>query len=222
MVSSNSVLSHRARRAIASGSPVLLASGFVIAGFAATNIKAGLSPTNVLVWGVLILAILLLLFQMRAEYRKRTYDPTLLVKFTDEFHDTETQAIRCKAAKFLKTGKGNRASKGSPDLNSLFDFFDQVGFFLQGDQITAEAAHFGFHHWIRGYWSVAHDYVAAAQKDTPSLWEFVGVVFDMTDQVEREKCNSASKYLGLLDDEEIRKFLDEEIEATCGAENNKG
>ncbi|MCC8956159.1 hypothetical protein H8B02_22830 [Bradyrhizobium sp. Pear77] len=211
----NSVFWHRARRAIASGSPVLLASGLVIAGFAATNVKAGLGLGNALVWGVLVLAILLLLFQMRAEYRKRTYDPTWVLKFVDYFHEDTMRSVRCHASDYLKTNAAQVANCESTDIDDLLDFFDQVGFYLQGDQITAEAAHHAFHHWIRGYWSAARDYVRAKQNDEPCLWEFVEVVFDMTDQIERERSKGTG--VGLLDKEGIAMFLDEEIESTCGS-----
>jgi hypothetical protein len=168
MAFSDSVWSHRARRAIASGSPVLLASGLVLAGFAATNIKTGLSLGNALVWGVLVLAILLLLFQMRAEYRKRTYDPTWVLKFTDEFHNQTMRCVRCNASKFLKANAAQLADCPCADVDDLLDFFEQVGFFLQGDQITAEATHHAFHHWVRGYYSAARAYVKAAQEEEPS------------------------------------------------------
>jgi|tagenome__1003787_1003787.scaffolds.fasta_scaffold20671316_2 hypothetical protein len=214
MAHSPSVTSHRARRAIASGSPILLASGLALAGFVANNIGKGFSLSNVLVLLVLVLTILLLAFQMRAEYRRRTYDPTWLVRFTDEFHGEEMESIRCEASKFLKMNAAQPAGEASSELSKLFDFFDQVGFLLQGDQISAESAHHAFHHWIRGYWPVARDYISTAQaKEGSSLWEFVEVVFDMTTQIERQRSKNPSTE---LTKEQIQEFLNEEIESTCG------
>jgi hypothetical protein len=219
MVFSRSVRMHRARRLISSGSPVLLAGGLALAGLAVSSISKGLDLNRAAVWVLLAVWAALMLFQMNAEYRKRTYDPTLLLRFTDEFHGEEMEGMRCEASRFLKTNVGRPAGEASSELSKLFDFFDQVGFLLQGDQFTAESAHHAFHHWIRGYWSAARDYASAAQAKDPSLWEFVEVVFDMTDQIEKERVKNKPKRF--LDEAGIEKFLDEEIEATCNADTEE-
>lgn len=69
-------------------------------------------------------------------------------------------------------------------------------------------------------------YVKKAQKEEPSTWEFVEVLFDMTDQIERERYKHWHKEAALLDEkdkekteeeeEEKVKFLDKEIASTCG------
>ncbi len=215
MATSRSVRLHRMRRLVASGSPLLFAGGVAIAGLAVSGISKGLNLDHIAVWVLFVLWIALLLLQMNAEYRRRTFDPTWLVKFSDEFHSDELFPTRCKASQFLKKNVGQLADKRSSDLDSLFDFLEQVGFLLQGDQITAESAHHAFHHWIRGYWCAAQDYVAAARAAEPSIWEFVEVLFDMTDQIEQERCKNARKHVKLLDKTGIVDFLDEEIDATC-------
>jgi hypothetical protein len=111
MAFSQSVRMHRARRLIASGSPVLFAGGLALAGFAASSISKGLSLDHVAVWVLLVLWIALLLLQMRAEYWKRTYDPSWLLKFTDEFHSETMRCTRCKAATFLKANPARLADK---------------------------------------------------------------------------------------------------------------
>jgi hypothetical protein len=55
----------------------------------------------------------------------------------------------------------------------------------------------------------------AAQRDEPAHWEFVKMLFEMTNQIERERVKKKSRYDMLLDDDEIAKFLDEEIGPTA-------
>jgi hypothetical protein len=87
---------------------------------------------------------------------------------------------------------------------------------MQGDQVTAESAHHAFHYWIRGYYSAARVYVKAAREREPSTWEFVEFLFNMTDQIERERYKNRLKDVTLLGEKETDEFLDEEIASTCG------
>jgi hypothetical protein len=150
---------------------------------------------------------------MNAEYRKRTYDPTWALKFDDKFDSAEMRSARSKAAKALKDKQGRLgcADYTSPDIDDVLDFFEGLGFFMQGDQITPEVAHHAFHHWIRGYYSAAKEYLEAAQKTEPSHWEYVRTLFEITNQVERERVRKKGKHKILLDEGGIAKFLDEEI-----------
>jgi hypothetical protein len=213
-----SVRVYRARRLIASGSPVLFAGGVALAGLAVSSISKGLSLDHVAVWVLLVLWIALLLFQMSAEYQKRTYDPTWLLKFIDIFDSEAMQCTRCKASRFLKENRAKLADKEcvSFDVNDLLDFFENLGFVMQGDQITAEAAHHAFHYWIRGYYSAARMYLKTAREQEPSSWEFVEFLFDMADQIERERYENRLKDVTLLGEKETEEFLDEEIASTCG------
>jgi hypothetical protein len=178
------------------------------------------SLDHVAVWALLALFLIVILgFQMFAEYRKRTYDPTWLLKFIDIFHGEAMQCTRFKASEFLKGNKAKLADEecNSLDVNDLLDFFENLGFFLQGDQITAEAAHHAFHYWIRGYRSATRMYLKKVREQQPSSWEFVEFLFDMTEQIERERYKKQRKNVTLWDEEDTEEFLDEEIGSTCGA-----
>jgi hypothetical protein len=63
---------HRARRLLASGSPVLFAGGIALAGLAISSLTKGTTLNPLTVWALLLAWTILLVFQMVAEYRKRT------------------------------------------------------------------------------------------------------------------------------------------------------
>jgi len=75
-------------------------------------------------------------------------------------------------------------------------------------------------HFITGYAAIIllqQKYLEAAQRDEPAHWEFVKMLFKMTNEIERERAKKKSRYDMLLDDDEIAKFLDEEIGPTAGS-----
>jgi hypothetical protein len=77
----------------------------------------------------------------------------------------------------------------------------------------SEVAHHAFHHWIRGYYSAAQKYLEAGREMEPSQWEFVKLLFDVTNEVEQEKVRKTATSDSLLDSAEIADFLDEEIDS---------
>jgi hypothetical protein len=201
---------------LASGSPVLFTGSVALAALAIAVHTKSVSPTEASIpswplWVGVIVGFVLLLFQMLAEYRKRTYDPTWAIKFGDIFSSKEMRCSRYKAAKALKD---NQPKLGHDyyrcaDIDAVLDFLEDLGFYMQGDQLTPEVAHHAFHHWIRGYYSAARNYLVAAQKTEPSKWEFVKMLFETTDEIEREKVKDHHKIF--LKDAELTKLLDEEI-----------
>jgi hypothetical protein len=204
---------HRLRRLLASGSPVLFAGGIALAGLAISSVTKTINVSAAIVWPLLLAWTILLLFQMFAEYRKRTFDPALALKFIDDFYCEDLVCARVAAAQALKENrkKGGQKDFVCSDLEDVMDFFETVGFFMQGDQITPEVAHHAFYHWIRGYYSAAKEYLEVAQKEEPSNWEFVKMLFEATNEIERERVRRYGRAPTLLDGAKIVEFLEEEI-----------
>ncbi len=205
---------HRLRRLLASGSPVLFAGGIALAGLALSGFTKDTSLNPWVVLALLILWLGLLGFQMMAEYRRRTYDPTWVSKFDEKFDGSEMKRTRSRAAKSLRDNQErlDAVEFRSGDIDNVLDFFEGLGFFLPGDQITPEVAHHAFHHWIRGYYSAAQGYLEAARKVEPTHREFVQMLFDITNQVEKERFRMKGKHHErLLNEAGIAKFLGEEI-----------
>jgi len=192
----------------------LFAGGVALAGLAVSGLSKGIPLDHMaVVWGVLALWIMLLLLQMNAEYRRRTYDPTWVLRFSNEFDSDVMKRTRSRASRFLKDNKERLTAQtcASPDVDDLLDFFETLGFFMQGDQMTAEAIHHAFYYWIQGYYSAIEKYLKRAREDESTCWEFVEMLFDMTNQIERERVKNRHKVVALLDDEETEQFLKEEI-----------
>jgi hypothetical protein len=139
---------HRLRRLLASGSPVLFVGGIGLAGLAISSLKESSSLNPFVTWGLFALLLALLMFQMRAEYRRRTYDPTWILRFDDKFDCEKMRSRRSKAAKAIRD---NRERLGCPnfscaEIDDVLDFFEALGFFMQGDEITPEVVHHAFYH----------------------------------------------------------------------------
>jgi hypothetical protein len=156
-----------------------------------------------------VITLVLLALQWRFEYRKRTYEPTWALKFTDNFWSRDMRDTRRRAAEALKPSLSKTAELKSSDLDEVIDFFEVLGFYMQGDQITPEVAHHSFHHWICGYYSAANDYIATVRQTNASSWEHVEVLFEMTHEIEVERTSGRCEKFSNL--EKTNRFLDEEI-----------
>jgi len=216
---------HRFRRLWASGSPILLGGGAVIItalGRVAVTSLTGtpnaattaVSITPILFWSLLvgvIVGLIALLLQWNSDYRKRTYDPTWALKLGEISSSDAMLTRRSKAAECLKTDAQKLRSSEftSLDVDAVLDFFEELGFYLRGDQITPEVAHHSFHYWIRGYYCAAREYVENAQETEATAWEHVKYLFETLHEVEIERSNG--KHVRHLDKQQLDRFLDWEI-----------
>ena len=210
--------SHRLRRFLASGSPLLFAGAVAIASVVLATLRSngpgGTAIDPVTKWvllAVVLAGVVLLAVQMWFEYRKRTYEPTWAIKFGEMFESEDTLGIRSRAANSLQTNSGKLGSPdfSSSDLDALFDFFESLGFYMSGDQISPEVARHWYHHWILGYYSAGHEYLAAVQKEEPTQWRFVKILLDATNEIEFEQ--NKSEYEPTIKGEKLNKFLSNEI-----------
>jgi hypothetical protein len=85
------------------------------------------------------------------------------------------------------------------------------------DQLTPEVAHHAFHNWIRGYYLASQEYRRIWQEKEALHWEFISLLFDATNEIEREKMRRIRRCETVLDDAGIAEFLDDEI--TCSPVN---
>lgn len=166
-----------------------------------------------LLWGLIVAAIvtlILLAIQWRFEYRKRTYDPTWALKFDDLFVSNQMRERRSRAAVVLKTkaSQSRDPTFRSKEIDEILDFFEDLGFYMRGDQITPEVTHHAFFYWIDGYYSATRDYIEMSQHASPTHWEFVSELFETTFEVEMKR--SKGKCKRFLDANELSIFLDEE------------
>jgi hypothetical protein len=205
---------HRLRRTAASGSPVVLGGGTALFGIAfgflghQSNDKYLTYYASWLLLGLALVGASLLAIQWWAEYRRRTYDPSWISKFQDEFQ--ELSAHRLASIKAFR--KNNEPKQLGKDINveEVLDFFDSLGFYLQGDQITPEVAHQEFYYWIRGYYSAAKPIIEAAQKKNKTQWAHIRGLFEITNEVERELDKKASVTPLAPDSDDLAEFFKDE------------
>lgn len=222
-----SLTEYRTRRLWASIPGIVLSGGAAMATALGTLLLASLTQPSTtsnqwlhsaVLWGLVggvVITIALLIVQTRYEYRRRTYDPTWVLDFNAAFFsDSQMKKTRSNAAKSLKKNRKRLRDESykNPDLDDVIDFFEDVGFYVFGDQIAPEVAHHSFHYWLRGYCSVAQPYIEMAQKTKPSQWECIGELLSVTQEVEDER--SGSRSVRTLTEKGIDRFLNEEITLT--------
>jgi hypothetical protein len=214
--------SHRLRRLLASGSPVLLASGLALAGVTLSNFLTLTTLNRTVVIVLLAIWTILLGSQMYSEYRRRTYDPKLMLQFDDKFDSQAMRKARSRAAKVLKDNQARRdwTDYNSNDINDVLDFIEALGYFMQGDEITPEVAHNAFYYWVHEYYYAARKYLISAREKDHTQWESVEYLFKMTRQIELERIARSGRDPKFIHVSGIQKFLDEEIQ--LGATGGNG
>jgi hypothetical protein len=161
-----------------------------------------------------ILGFLGLIAQAISEYQRRTDDPTWALKYQDMFESRNFIELRKLAIDVLQSRKDlSTRSKDLDNLDPVIDFFEDLGFYESGGQMSAEVIHHHFYHWIRGYLQLTEVYTRAWQKKEAARWEHLGELFEKLQEIEVE---SAEKYFPsserFLDEEGIAEFFAWEIE----------
>src|SRR5689334_16022825 len=177
---------HRTRRLFASGSPLLFGGSATILAALTPWLVASLTrssndraiPVPEVLWGLtagVLVGAVLLLVQMYSEYCRRTYDPNWAKRFDDLFNSESMLKTRALAAASLRDNAAQLSHSSFVDSNieDVLDFLEDLAFYMRGDQITPEVVHHSYHHWIRGYYWTARDYLTAKQLERPCTWEFV-------------------------------------------------
>jgi hypothetical protein len=157
-------------------------------------------------------ALLMLALQAFFEYKRRTYDPALIMTFDDRFNTPEMKSARAKAARILLEHRGRMRELGTElaYVDDVLDFFEDLGFYIEGHHLTPEVTHHTFYYWIRGYHSAASEYVAVSQEGEPAAWDHFDKLFRITHEIEVER--SKNRATRSLDEEEIKRFLSFEAE----------
>ncbi len=170
---------------------------------------------------VLFPVLLVLLFcKTWLEYQRRRYDPSLIWMFQKEFDALEGKRKEAAAVCFdflqweldekdetkrwAKTEAGNRLA-----VEPVLDFFEDVGFYLTGDQFSDDVTHHNFFHWIRGWYSVLNPYIEYYQsaKGEKAAYTHVENLYRRTAEIERRYSKSLPL---LLTNEAKLDFLKEE------------
>jgi hypothetical protein len=172
------------------------------------------------IWAIGVVAVGLLALRAWSEYRQQTYSPKWISSmFWNEFDSESTKEARYLAAKTLKAYEGEKLrlalGKKDPDLehpdlvniDDALDFFEDLGFYVEGDQISPEVAHQAFYYWIEGYYTASKEYIEFRQKTSVTTWDHFKPLYEVTSEVEARKVKDKRN----LDETELSKFLEGEI-----------
>lgn len=148
-----------------------------------------------------VVLIVLLILKTRVEYKRRKFDYTLAFIFDEWFEKLKSQ--RSEAAKVCKRYLDLKSQKGEVEkwgdiavddrekVEPVLDFFEDLGFYLHGDQISDEVAHHHYYHWLLGYYSVLESYIEFYHKHDPngepSGYVWIGPLFDRLSEIEKTR-----------------------------------
>jgi len=189
-----------------------------------SNLATNLIPSAIIwaAWTVFVAAIVFWVFQTWSEYDRRLNDPSWILKFQDTWLSSAKQR-RFAAESLLAYHVGNEGEKKKADLDlidDVLDILEDVGFYVDGDQISPEVAHHHLFYWIRGYWFAAQPYIAEKQRLEATQWDHLGPLYKETSEIEAKKRKEKPVSVGLSGNQ-IVEFLTEEIEAETDETDDK-
>jgi hypothetical protein len=212
------------RRTVFSGGGKILFAFLAMAGSYAVslytifhNYQTVRGDTSMLILGlslILLIGALFLGLQWYAEYMKRTYDSTWALKFQSDFESPDMLKRRVDAATCILNNKDDldKTDQRGDELcviDWILDFFEDIGFYVHGMQISPEVAYHHFYYYIRGYWQWTEPYVKEWQKKPheKSRWEHIEELYKTTCEIATRKKESTA--LGL---KELLLFIQDEKE----------
>ena len=199
---------------------VTLLAGLIIGLSRSSPSVPGGHKVWVMLASVAALAVIVVGCQTFSEYRRRQHDPTWILKYQDKFDQMKKD--RFEAAKTLIEQKGQLGNlDGREDvldpIDDVLDFFEDIGFYERGGQISPETAHHHFYHWLRIYWQAARPYIGAWRKDAPARWSHIDDLFETASEVEMEEAGCSRSEITLSCDR-LDEFLKQEIKFCSGVE----
>lgn len=207
------ILWYRIQRLLtAVSAAVLVAGGATIGGVIVAGGAFFLAsePVTVPPWviGALVGGLVLMGLNAWAEYKQRTYDPSLAMRFDEKFWSEAIISKRKKAADTLlnQTGNLRRIERDLIAVDDILDFLEDLGFFQHGHQVSPEIMHHLFYHWIRGYYIATRDRIYAWQREEPARWCHIKELYEMTDCIEGRFDKGKKE----LSQDQIKTFLEEE------------
>jgi len=141
----------------------------------------------VIILVVLLLGLGFICYLTWLNYKRSTYDPTWALRFQTKFDQMGRQ--RLAAATLLRDKREllsdvKKNQKELEGIDDVLDFFEDMGFYIQGDYLTPEVAHHQFYHWLRGYYLSARAYIDAWQTIESARWKNVEKLYKATNEIE--------------------------------------
>jgi hypothetical protein len=188
------------------------------------NMKGSLIALLVVVVIGMVFLVWMVKEKTQSEYKRRTFDPASIAFLQDAFDQLEKGGGRNRAAEvclnFLKMeGEEKNRWKQIPkaereEVEPVLDFFEDAGYYLNGDIFSDELAHHNFFHWIRGWYSILKTYIEFYQEekdheDEKTTYCWIESLYRRTAEIEKEGTHKPKLWLAKLDDKQA--FLESEM-----------
>jgi len=94
-------------------------------------------------------------------------------------------------------------------VEDVLDFFDDAAFLVKKGALDTEMTWHAFYHWVRLYFQAAEQHIMAYRKREPPVWNYLCWIYPRLNGF--EKTQRPSTYREKLDDEDLKRQLEEEI-----------
>jgi len=125
-------------------------------------------------WVSIPLAIFGFVAQFMAYSNQKQFNTDLARYYEDKFDGMENKrsVAASEISEYLKSGNWDLV-KNTAQLDSVLDFFDDLGFYSENKQISDEVLHQEFYSYMRTYCQPAERYIKETEIDEPAVWNHV-------------------------------------------------
>jgi hypothetical protein len=158
--------------------------------------------------GILV-ALIALMIQTRQN--NRALQISLLRDLDKEFFQ-DMKCQRLELARFLINRKPNQAPDGS--VADMLDFFDGIGIYLSKGALDEETVFYALYYWIKPYWQLLDKDATYFEDITNGIANYskLKLLVDRLTRIANKKKKLRRGYAHSYTDEQLQKFLQEEIE----------
>lgn len=113
----------------------------------------------------------------KAAHRLR-YDPRLALELNRIFFKemaVEREEGTKQAIRFVQDPK---SVEDFSDIDAIIDFLDDIGFLVEGHQISDWVAYHYLFAWVRMYYEALEPYITKCRKEEPAVWEYLKPLYD--------------------------------------------
>lgn len=210
--------------ALAALATVATVGASIVGGNAKDNLMIYFAVSLVVAFLCLPVFCTMVWVKTNTECKRREFDPVSIAFLQTAFDQLETDGKRNRAAavclKFLKLqGEDKDRWNNIPKLEReevepVLDFFEDAGYYLNGDVFSDELAHHNYFHWIRGWYSVLKGYIEFYQEekdgeDEKTTYCWIESLYQRTAEIEKE--GTQKPKLWLTKPEDKQEFLESEL-----------
>ena len=145
--------------------------------------------------------------------RRRKYDPTLALTYTEMFFEDLKQERKRATEVLIKFHEGKTKNwEDVPErceIDPVLDVLDDIGFLLQGYQISDWVVYQYFSYWIHLYYQAAEDYVKLRRMEDNTLWEHLPDLYVDMMKIQEHKNGRPWQELIWKHDELVQALKDE-------------